>query len=179
MTPVTLDSAAEDFVRLALAVGQHDADYVDAYFGPDDWRSEVEAESLDLQQILASARELSRQIATLPAEDDDPMNTQRHRRLARTIDTLVARASYLSGDRLRFDEESAALFDAVAPTHTAEHFQSILDQLDAALAGEGSLLDRYGKFKYSTDIIGADLNALHEKFAAYRERFGLEIEQRK
>ena len=147
MTPVTLDSAAEDFVRLALAVGQHDADYVDAYFGPDDWRSEVEAESLDLEQILASARELSRQIATLPAEDDDPMNTQRHRRLARTIDTLVARASYLSGDRLRFDEESAALFDAVAPTHTAEHFQSILDQLDAALAGEGSLLDRYGKFK--------------------------------
>jgi hypothetical protein len=39
--------------------------------------------------------------------------------------------------------------------------------------------DRYGKFKYSTDIIGEDIEALHKEFAAYRERFGLEIERRK
>lgn len=39
--------------------------------------------------------------------------------------------------------------------------------------------DRYGKFKYSTDIIGEDIEALHAEFAPYRERFGLEIEQRK
>ena len=39
--------------------------------------------------------------------------------------------------------------------------------------------DRYGKFKYSTDVIGEDIAALHREFAPYRERFGLEIEQRK
>ena len=39
--------------------------------------------------------------------------------------------------------------------------------------------DRYGKFKYSTDIIGEDLDKLHAEFAPYRERFGLAIEQRK
>ena len=39
--------------------------------------------------------------------------------------------------------------------------------------------DRYGKFTYSTDIIGEDVDALHEEFAEYRERFGLEIEQRR
>jgi hypothetical protein len=39
--------------------------------------------------------------------------------------------------------------------------------------------DRYGKFRYSPDMIGVDLKALHEEFAPYRERFGLEIEQRK
>jgi hypothetical protein len=39
--------------------------------------------------------------------------------------------------------------------------------------------DRYGKFLYSTDVIGADLAALHAEFAPYRERFGLEIEQRR
>jgi hypothetical protein len=38
--------------------------------------------------------------------------------------------------------------------------------------------DRYGKFKYSTDVIGEDIQALHAEFAPYRERFGLEIEQR-
>jgi hypothetical protein len=38
--------------------------------------------------------------------------------------------------------------------------------------------DRYGKFQYSTDVIGADLNQLHAEFAPYRERFGLAVERR-
>ena len=39
--------------------------------------------------------------------------------------------------------------------------------------------DRYGKFHYSTDVIGEDIDALNAEFAPYRERFGLEIERRK
>jgi Sulfotransferase family len=39
--------------------------------------------------------------------------------------------------------------------------------------------DRYGKFRYSTDVIGVDVARLHEEFAPYRERFGLDIENRK
>ena len=39
--------------------------------------------------------------------------------------------------------------------------------------------DRYGKFHYSTDMIGVDIEALHQEFAPYRERFNLDIEQRK
>jgi hypothetical protein len=39
--------------------------------------------------------------------------------------------------------------------------------------------DRYGKFRYSTDIIGEDIDQLHAEFAPYRKRFGLEIEQRR
>lgn len=39
--------------------------------------------------------------------------------------------------------------------------------------------DRYGKFHYSPDIINEDIDALHREFAPYRERWGLEIEQRK
>lgn len=39
--------------------------------------------------------------------------------------------------------------------------------------------DRYGKFVYSTDLIGEDIDALHKEFAPYRERFGLDIEKRK
>lgn len=38
--------------------------------------------------------------------------------------------------------------------------------------------DRHGKFRYSTELIDGDVGALHEEFAPYRERFGLEIEQR-
>jgi hypothetical protein len=38
--------------------------------------------------------------------------------------------------------------------------------------------DRYGKFRYSTDVIDADVEALHAAFAPYRERFGVEIEHK-
>jgi hypothetical protein len=38
--------------------------------------------------------------------------------------------------------------------------------------------DRYGKFRYSTDLIPADVAELHAEFAPYRKRFGIEIEQR-
>lgn len=38
--------------------------------------------------------------------------------------------------------------------------------------------DRYGKFRYSTDVIGVDVAALHAEFEPYRRRFGLEIERR-
>jgi hypothetical protein len=39
--------------------------------------------------------------------------------------------------------------------------------------------DRYGKFTYSPDLIGVDIDELHREFAPFRERFGIEIEQRK
>lgn len=41
--------------------------------------------------------------------------------------------------------------------------------------------DRYGKFRYSTALlidIGEDLDALHAEFRPFRERFGVEIENR-
>jgi hypothetical protein len=38
--------------------------------------------------------------------------------------------------------------------------------------------DRYGKFRYSTDVIDADIEALHAALAPYRERFGVEIERK-
>ena len=41
--PDPYKSVAEQYVKLVLAVGQHDGDYVDAYYGPPDWRTQAEA----------------------------------------------------------------------------------------------------------------------------------------
>lgn len=38
-------------VKLMLAVGQHDADYVDAYYGPPEWKKAAESSKLDLNAI--------------------------------------------------------------------------------------------------------------------------------
>ena len=54
-------------------------------------------------------------------------------------------------------------------------------ETEAAMRGylQNNKADRYGKFRYSTDVIGADIQALHAQFEPYRKRFGLEMEQRK
>lgn len=39
--------------------------------------------------------------------------------------------------------------------------------------------DRYGKFTYSTDVLPIPVQQLHDEFADYRERFGIDIETRR
>ena len=53
----------------------------------------------------------------------------------------------LAGRKLSFDEESKALYDAVAPRHTEAEFQKVLAELDRKLPGQGPLLDRLETFR--------------------------------
>jgi hypothetical protein len=64
---------ATRYVKLVLAVGQHDADYVDAYYGAPAWRKEAEAARLSLADIDARASALEGDAAktALPAWKDD------------------------------------------------------------------------------------------------------------
>ena len=49
-----MNELAERYVKLVLALGQHDADYVDAYYGPDNWRIEAETSAQTIKQIGAA-----------------------------------------------------------------------------------------------------------------------------
>ena len=42
----SMNELGERYVRLVLAMGQHDPDYVDAYYGPPAWREESKGRSL-------------------------------------------------------------------------------------------------------------------------------------
>ena len=53
----------------------------------------------------------------------------------------------LAGKKLSFDEESKALYDAVAPALDAAHFQRILDRLETAVPGEGTIAERIEAFR--------------------------------
>jgi hypothetical protein len=53
----------------------------------------------------------------------------------------------LGGKTLTFDEESKALYDAVAPTHADSEFDTVLKELESRLPGQGALSDRYDKFR--------------------------------
>ena len=59
----------------------------------------------------------------------------------------------LKGEKLKFDDESRALYDAVAPTYPDSHFDQILAQLEAKIPGKGpsrtggSLWKRYEEWR--------------------------------
>ena len=69
----TLNTATEEYVRLALAVGRYDENYIDAYLGPEEWQDEVDTEGRELDEIAAKADELLARLETLPAPADDEM----------------------------------------------------------------------------------------------------------
>ena len=62
------------------------------------------------------------------------------RLLTKQLSALQARVRILNGAHLKFDEESQALYDAVAPSFPEAHFQEILAKLEPKLPGDGPLL---------------------------------------
>ena len=61
-----MNAVAERYVHLVLALGQHDPDYVDAFYGPAEWKTQAEKEKKSLDAIGAEAAELSATLAKTP-----------------------------------------------------------------------------------------------------------------
>src|SRR6188472_4262103 len=61
-----MNAVAERYVHLVLALGQHDPDYVDAFYGPAEWKTQAEKEKKSLDAIGAEAVELSATLAKIP-----------------------------------------------------------------------------------------------------------------
>ena len=107
-----MNKIAEGYVKLVLAMGQHDPDYVDAYYGPPEWKKEMDAAKTPLDTIGSRADSLRKDVSAVPAGGDE-LDRLRHQYLERQLSALRARVRMLKGERLSFDEESRALYDAV------------------------------------------------------------------
>lgn len=143
-----MNAVAETYVKLVLAVGQHDPDYVDAYHGPESWLAQAKHDQKPLTEIQRVAQETLAILDSLrPASGADEADVLRYHYLIKQLQSLIARVEMLQGKRFTFDEESKALYDAVAPTHTERHFREILKALDTHLDGPGSVQQRYEQFK--------------------------------
>jgi hypothetical protein len=144
-----MNEAAEQYVKLVLSVGQHDRDYVDAFYGPPEWKREADTSKRPLPEIASEASALIARLEAVPEPADEMLRLRRDY-LTRQLQALSTRVAMLGGKRLSFDEESRALYDAVAPVNTEEHFREVRDELDRALPGRGgsaSLIERYEAFR--------------------------------
>ena len=145
----SLQDIAQQYVALVLATGQHDPDYVDAYYGPPEWKAEAEAAPQSLADLQAQAEQLQQRLASL-GRDPGPRGDVREAEmlglrkayLKKQTGALRTRLAMLSGTRMPFDEESLALYDAAVRERTEEEFRTVLEALSRLLSGAGSVLDR-------------------------------------
>src|SRR5262245_2511633 len=157
-------AVAEQYAHLVLALGQHDPDYVDAFYGPPEWKTQAEKEKKSLDAIGAEAAEL---IAALSKTADaatsgEEMLKLRRDYLQKQIAALAARVRMLKGEKLKFDDESRALYDAVAPTYADSHFDQIISQLEAKIPGKGPLWQRYEEWRKPFVIPKEKLDAVFQ-----------------
>lgn len=133
-----------EYLLLELSLAQHDPAQVDAYFGPEDLKQQAQEEQLSLQVIEERAQALAQILLAMQSSDADPL---RLKSLTLRLQALRTRVAYNQGRKLPFDEESRLVFNAVAPTYDAEHFEQILQQIDALLPGNAPLPERVTAFR--------------------------------
>src|SRR5262245_39832956 len=88
-----MNAVAERYANAVLDLGQHDPDYVDAFYGPAEWKTQAEKEKKSLDAIGTEAAELIATLAKMPdaATSGDEMLRLRREYLQKQISALAAR----------------------------------------------------------------------------------------
>jgi hypothetical protein len=142
-----LNNIAEPYTKLVLAVGQHDADYVDAYYGPKKWSEEAKIEKKPLSAIKKAALLLKTKLDEIDSSQNKEILRLRHQYLQKQIASLISRVEVLNGKKLSFDEEAKAYYDVDPPFFPEEYFQKLVGELNSLLLGNGSIPERVETYR--------------------------------
>jgi len=149
-SPITIDNddsiqeqlVAERFVKLALGIGQHDKNFVDAYQGPDEWKNAADKENRSIEDLSTDAASLLTDLDTL-----NNKNSARFRLLKKQIIAAQTRIAMVQGQTFTFDEETQRLYDAVAPQYNVEEFDAAVERINSLVPGNGNIIERIESFK--------------------------------
>ena len=108
---MSMNAIAEQYVKLVLGMGEHDPAYVDAYYGPPEWKAEAERGKQPLADIDADAARLIEALGKINSflaarntseqlDGEDQMSHLRQEYLRRQLEALRSRVRMLSGAKL-------------------------------------------------------------------------------
>ncbi len=166
----TITEIANDYVKVIFQIGEHDPNYVDAYFGPDSLKNEALSKKLELKDITTKAKSLIEKLDNLKFDWQKVELKNRVKYLKRMLESAIARVRYLNGERMSFDEESKALYDAVSPSYSEEHYAKLIEKLEDLLPGEGDVATRFNEFRNKYIIPQEKVAAVFEAAIAEGKR---------
>ncbi len=139
-------SIAEDYLRLTLEAGTYEAEYVDAYYGPEALQQAAKANPRPREKLIEDARG---QIAALDALIPTLQEQQDIRRAKALRGMLVAadtRLQMIGGKTFRFDDEARGQFATIPVLKPLTDFDPILAKLEKLVPGKGTLAQRVDAF---------------------------------
>lgn len=146
-----MNEIAEQYVKLVLEIGLYKPDYVDAYYGPADWKPadslKQEIDTSLINSLNLKVDELLNKLQALKDYQATELETLRFRFLSKQILSVKGMIFIISGGTFPFDQEAKILYDAKPPQYSKEHFQKIINELDKVIPGSGRLSQRVNEFK--------------------------------
>jgi len=145
-----MNGIAEGYVKLVLEVGKYDPMYVDAYYGPIEWKPKEENLQLDstaFSELVSTADSLLNELELLSEYNATELETLRYRYLYKQLFAVKARIIILNGSVLPLRLESRALYDVTPTIESEDSLKKIIDELDNILPGTGDITDRIIAFK--------------------------------
>lgn len=138
----------ERFVRLALALDEHLPGYVDAYFGPEEWKVQAKQDGkLPLSELADLADKLAADVAQA-----DGMHPQRREYLASHLIAMQMNLRLLAGEQVSLADEVEALYDVRPAWKDEADLREAHKLLDEALPSGGSLKERMLEWNRSLEI---------------------------
>lgn len=146
----SLNLVAEGYVKLVLEAGLYDPYFVDAYYGPEEWKPKAisgDNSEIPVDELLSKAEDLSRRLESIKFKSLPENLKLRHKYLEKQLEAVKGRVEIVGGKKFTFDEETNVLYDVTTPDYSLEHFESLIQELEEILPGEGTLTERLTEFK--------------------------------
>ncbi|MFA0813171.1 hypothetical protein [Microbulbifer epialgicus] len=157
-----MDGVAREYVSLVLELGNHDKSYVDAYYGPAEWREQAGQSSASPAQIAQRGKRLLGQLPAGAAADGS-LDALRLHYLRTQLGALVVHAQRLAGESQRsFAKEARSLYDTEPPKQDFASFEPLLLELAELLPGKEPLSERVQGFRMEFEIPVDKLQAVFD-----------------
>jgi hypothetical protein len=154
-----LDAMAREYVRLSLEAGTHEEGYIDAYYGPPEWKQQAEASPRSVPNLLQAATALQARLNAIPPAAD-PLVQRRREFLDAQLTAARTRLRMIGGEKLSFAEEARGLFAVTPEILPLSHYDAVLARIDRLLPGQGSLAERAEAFQAGFVIPADRLDAV-------------------
>jgi hypothetical protein len=151
-----LDAVANDYVLLQLTIGEKEAGYIDAYYGPDEIRTRAIAEAPGQSLAQLSQRAIAlRDRASAFADPANPAPTLEQRRarfLVAQLTAAITRLQMLHGAKLDFKDEAQGLFGVRPETPALKTFDPVIAKIERLVPGNGPVWQRIDDFTKGFNI---------------------------
>ncbi len=143
---VMLSSIAQGYVNLTLEAGTYEAEYVDAYYGPESLRDKARAHPRSREALIIEARSLITKIDILKRENLDADNFARANGLRGALVAADTRLQMIGGTKFPFNDEARGQFATTPMLKPLSDYDPILAKIEGLVPGSGTLAERVDAF---------------------------------